>query len=271
MKLAPRPIKCMQFAAGGVLLGLLAPAGALLLQAARHGAFPDDAFCAGQWRDHGALYLYMAIATPLSLGACGAWMGCLVTNLRQVSAQAEAASLTDPLTGLPNRRHLDSRLREAVSHAERTREALACLAIDLDHLKAINDRHGHGLGDETLYAVARELRSTLRTGDFLARTGGDEFVALLPDTSFDDATVVAERLVEAVRGIRVRGVAPTLSIGLAIRADDADPGNMYGDADRALYQAKAEGRDGVVAFSPSRTKPPAHAAESGETASANAI
>jgi diguanylate cyclase (GGDEF)-like protein len=158
----------------------------------------------------------------------------------------------DALTGLHNRRWLDQVLPATLESAGRDGRPLALLMIDVDHFKRINDTHGHGEGDRVLVAVACALAGALRQSDMLARFGGEEFAVLLPGAGDPVAHAVAERLRAAVASTPLAlqgGQTPervTVSLGLAfLRAGD-DPTQLLGRADRALYRAKAAGRDRVV-------------------------
>jgi diguanylate cyclase (GGDEF)-like protein len=170
----------------------------------------------------------------------------VLANLRNL-AIAETRAATDALTGLANRRALDDTLKRMVAQAGRTVSPLAVVALDLDHFKLINDTHGHERGDDVLAAVGALLRDLLRTGDFAARSGGEEFVVVLPDTDRDGAVLVAERIrngIEAVRG----GVDLHVSASFGVAACPEDAGDAAGLvrlADRALYAAKRNGRNRV--------------------------
>ena len=121
----------------------------------------------------------------------------LVALVSTALADAQRSALVDPLTGLGNRRALDSALRNAVARAERTGTGLAVIYFDLVGLKAVNDRHGHHAGDETLRAFATALLGSARTSDLSYRVGGDEFVVLMPDTNPDDVVALIDRIVGA--------------------------------------------------------------------------
>jgi diguanylate cyclase (GGDEF)-like protein len=154
---------------------------------------------------------------------------------------------TDPLTGAWNRRYFDQQLAHIAVPEVAGRVPNALLALDIDHFKAINDRFGHATGDAVLQAVVRLVRQRKREGDLLFRTGGEEFVLLLPRTRLDDAVHVAEDLrrlfeqQELVPGVRV-----TVSMGLSAQQVASGPQEWLAAADAALYEAKRSGRNRVV-------------------------
>jgi diguanylate cyclase (GGDEF)-like protein len=128
---------------------------------------------------------------------------------------------------------------------------LSAVLLDLDHFKEVNDTFGHGLGDEVLAAVGAALQSTVRESDFVGRYGGEEFVMLLPDTDRDIAVQVAERVRTAIRDLRVLEGDSNVSasFGIAVFPEDApDAARLVRNADRALYRAKANGRNRVEVF-----------------------
>jgi diguanylate cyclase (GGDEF)-like protein len=180
-------------------------------------------------------------------------IGGLVLLVARQLARARglrATALTDALTGLPNRRHLDL-LGDAAARAARSRGGgFAVLGVDVDHFKRINDRFGHQAGDAVLRRVAGAARGALREGDHLGRAGGEEFVAVLPATGASGAAPVAERLRAAVESADFSDLAPgltvTVSVGIAAW-DPADDGfaESCRRADEALYRAKAAGRNRV--------------------------
>lgn len=167
--------------------------------------------------------------------------------------------LTDPLTGCLNRRGFDQALAREVARSSRSGSELALLALDLDHFKTINDTHGHLVGDEVLRAAGALLNQACRAGDVVARTGGEEFALLLPDTDAAGAFQFASRLCDIVRGHPFPAVAPggdpiriTTSIGVAAGAPEArgDFAALFSArADVALYVAKRSGRDRARSWS----------------------
>lgn len=161
-------------------------------------------------------------------------------------------ALTDPLTQLANRRYGLDRLQQEWSFARHHGTALACLMLDIDHFKAINDRHGHEAGDLVLGQIARVLERCCRRNDIVFRYGGEEFCAICPSTAMAEALGLADRILRAVREGRYGPAGDrfsvTLSIGVAVRTQDmAMPEDLIARADKALYHAKASGRDRVVA------------------------
>jgi len=159
---------------------------------------------------------------------------------------AERAARIDALTGLPNRRHCDDVLADGAWLSSRTR---AALVIDLDHFKAINDTHGHLVGDEVLREVGTRLQGAGRDADFVARWGGEEFCVLTLN-GHDGANLLAERLLDAVGGHPIpTGAGPlavTASIGYVVqRFDIAEARALLEAADAAMYEAKAAGRNRI--------------------------
>ncbi|OBV40267.1 PAS domain S-box-containing protein/diguanylate cyclase (GGDEF) domain-containing protein [Janthinobacterium psychrotolerans] len=171
-------------------------------------------------------------------------------------AQLEQQALCDALTSLPNRRAYEAQAEQAMARAARSHSAsgslLAVGVADLDYFKKINDRHGHAVGDAVLRTVARILRETGRVTDVCARLGGEEFGLLFPDTTLAQASKVAERIRAAVAATPTplpdgTALHVTMSIGVASLALGATLDAAMSEADRALYQAKHQGRNQVVA------------------------
>ncbi|HYI37301.1 MAG TPA: diguanylate cyclase [Thermoleophilaceae bacterium] len=172
----------------------------------------------------------------------------VLANLRNL-AIAETRASTDALTGLPNSRSCRDNLKRMVAAAGRTLSPCTAILLDLDHFKQINDRFGHGAGDDVLAAVGDVMRSTLRDSDFAGRYGGEEFLMLLPDTDHEGGLQAAEKVREAVQGLDLAQVdgPVTASLGVAaFPADAMDSDTLVRQADRALYAAKAAGRNQVM-------------------------
>ncbi|MFN2466675.1 MAG: diguanylate cyclase [Gaiellaceae bacterium] len=173
----------------------------------------------------------------------------MLANLRNLEL-AETRAETDALTGLPNSRALRDTLKRMVAQAGRTLLPLSVILLDLDHFKTINDTHGHERGDDVLAAVGSALAGGVRESDFAGRYGGEEFLVICPDTDREGALVLAEKLRLAVSAISVPGVDLPLSASLgvaALPADGVEPDSLVRLADRALYAAKAKGRNCVQA------------------------
>ena len=166
-------------------------------------------------------------------------------------------SITDGLTGVWNRRYLELTLRKEIERAQRFGRPLSVLMIDIDRFKRVNDRHGHQRGDETLIEVTRRILGEIRTNiDVVGRYGGEEFVVLLPETPSGGGYVVAEKIRTAMRDQPFIGstgdpLTITVSVGLSTYPEDGTVAEeLIHRADTAMYKAKAEGRDRVVATSP---------------------
>jgi diguanylate cyclase (GGDEF)-like protein/PAS domain S-box-containing protein len=185
-----------------------------------------------------------------------------VTTEKAMEEQLLRMSVSDGLTGTPNRRAFDQALRGESRRCTRAGEPLSIVMIDVDHFKQFNDTHGHIIGDQALVAVARALTAQLhREGDVLARYGGEEFAAVLPGARPGDALEVGHRLAQAVREVKIRQApewTPSVSVGTASWLPEDDklkPAGLLGQADQALYAAKRAGRDQVVAYAPLSTTP----------------
>ena len=182
----------------------------------------------------------------------------LVSGLRRRLQAAEVRirqmALTDELTGLANRRHINDRFRLEWARAARYQRPISVVLLDVDHFKAVNDAYGHDAGDAVLRGVSRTAASALRTSDLLGRWGGEEFLALLPETEAAGARGVAERVLAEVAALREyhanRVLAVTVSAGVATWTppggpDGSDAEALLKRADEALYRAKAAGRNRV--------------------------
>lgn len=202
----------------------------------------------------------MVVPIVFFLGAGYVWLTAKLAletadGVRRI-AELEQENISDPLTGLFNRRYLDQRLAEEFARAERYDTPLSVMLLDLDHFKSINDAHGHHAGDLVLQAFAETIRSALRESDFVARYGGEEFVVVAPHTSPADAKTLAERLRVLIAGQHVtlpaefdlrQPINTTVSIGVASRGDGFErPEEIVRAADSCLYRAKRLGRNRVA-------------------------
>jgi diguanylate cyclase (GGDEF)-like protein len=192
------------------------------------------------------------VASTLHLVEYGVILGAFVKEVSIHSGELETLATIDPLTGLANRRHLDAYLDRLLSDGRRATDTLSLLMIDIDHFKRFNDRFGHAAGDIALQTVAKALKQTVgRSQDFAARYGGEEFVVLLTGIDRLGALDVAERLRAHIENMLIAhengAQRVTISTGIvSIRSrDQLDPAALLREADRALYTAKALGRNQV--------------------------
>jgi len=162
-------------------------------------------------------------------------------------------AITDQLTGLHNRRYMARHLDNLISSAQKSSKPLAFLIMDIDHFKAVNDSHGHDIGDEVLREFANRISANIRGIDLACRYGGEEFVVVMPDTDVEFAHTIAERLRKSVETTPIEiSRAPdalniTISIGIAVSQGEGDNAEkLLHRADQALYRAKREGRNRVV-------------------------
>ena len=169
-------------------------------------------------------------------------------RLAALVEQLQELSHRDPLTGLANRRAMDTQLGDLCER----KEQFAAIVVDVDHFKAFNDRYGHQIGDDCLRRIAAMLRASLRrVSDRVARMGGEEFAVLLPQTSLEDAYTIAERMRKSVAELRIphldspSGNVVTISAGVSGTSGSVAPDELLAEADRALYRAKALGRNRV--------------------------
>jgi diguanylate cyclase (GGDEF)-like protein len=167
--------------------------------------------------------------------------------------ETQRLATTDSLTGLSNHRHFHELLGLEVQRARRMKYPIGFLVMDLDHFKAINDRHGHPVGDMALQQVSEELRKRLRRTDVIGRIGGEEFAVILPGDGLSEVSIVAEKLRHAVEelpplsgGMATEPSTVTLSVGgTSLDSDVVDAQLLMSCADRALYEAKRNGRNQV--------------------------
>ena len=185
------------------------------------------------------------------LGALlAALLGLLAWRQWNKSRRLRDLTLLDPLTGTANRPGIEREAARALDASVRDGTPLSLLMLDLDHFKAINDRYGHAAGDKVLRATAATWQAQLRGRDPLGRVGGEEFVVVCPDTTLEQALLVAGRLREATLALRFDDIDPALRVSVSIGAAQArKPGDscdaLLDRADTALYRAKQQGRDRV--------------------------
>ena len=207
---------------------------------------------AGPWA--GAIQMALLIEGLLNTVGMAVMLLCLMKERVELrtSGQLRAQALQDGLTGIANRRHFDERLATELRRARRNRIPVALLMVDVDSFKLFNDAFGHPEGDDCLRLIATTLsRLVRRPADLVARYGGEEFAILLPGTGLSGASDVAEALRVAVTVLRMphrtRAGVVTISVGAAVMLPDRadDPAVLVQAADRALYRAKADGRNCV--------------------------
>jgi diguanylate cyclase (GGDEF)-like protein len=177
------------------------------------------------------------------------------------ATQFQLLSITDPLTGLVNRRYLEERLQEELERSKRHRFSMSFMMVDIDDFKAYNDAHGHQAGDLALEMTAQCLKTALRSADVAARYGGEEFSILLPQTGLTEARIIGERIrrrIERTQFPHGQGQplgAVTVSIGVSTFGAELDtPAEIIYAADQALYAAKALGKNCIEAYAPKRRK-----------------
>ena len=176
-------------------------------------------------------------------------------RLRANYEMSLSMALTDGLTGLFNRRYLSTHLARTIQRIAETQKPVSAILFDIDHFKAVNDTHGHDVGDNVLKEVAGRVSRNLRNFDTVARYGGEEFVIVMPDASLEAAALVADRLRQQIASEPFDASKPaepltvTISLGVAMTQDPAShPDDLLRNADRALYDAKRAGRNRVAAY-----------------------
>jgi len=215
------------------------------------------------WNKHTSL-LDLLVPGVFFFGACFVWLSSVLAlqtamDVMRITA-LEHETLTDPLTGVYNRRFMEQRLREEVSKARRYHFKLAVLLLDLDHFKQVNDELGHQAGDQVLIEIGNLVNRELRDSDILARYGGEEFLVIAPNTAPSASKSLAERLRKRIEShtflsdfnkARKLEMQITVSIGVANFGDSSnDEESLIQVADQNLYRAKHGGRNQVVAEVP---------------------
>jgi len=228
----------------GLVLGIAAPIGALMIRViVLHVAIGPD-IAANRF-----FYLYQLIGSCVVFVVAGWIAGLRAEQLRDAESFYHALSEHDALTGLYNARAFRNRYGRLLERAARTGAPVSLLLIDVDHLKQVNDRHGHTTGNKVLMHVATALREAKRAEDSAARWGGDEFAILLEGADPASAMRVAENVLARVNAKPVaftRGLTVTVTIGACTATHVSAETDLFTSADRALYTAKREGRNRVA-------------------------
>ncbi|MDB5587052.1 MAG: Diguanylate cyclase protein [Devosia sp.] len=199
--------------------------------------------------------MIVAVVSPaLTAPGLGSVAFKMAFQLSTAQTALTLAAETDALTGIANRRSFMVQAELAFLGARSTGVSFAVIMADIDHFKAINDTHGHGVGDDVIRDVAQACKAALRQGDCFARFGGEEFIALLPMTNHAEALAMAEVLRETVATLAFENRMPpavTISLGVAgYLASSASLHDILNEADRQLYAAKAAGRNRVMMAGP---------------------
>jgi len=200
-----------------------------------------------QWAYILSVSLTIAVAAPTVVGALAA----NVLQIQKIQSELERQAQADPLTGLLNRRAFNQALEREHKRMERTKSKCAIVLIDIDHFKHINDLHGHCAGDLVLKSVAESLRDSLRPAmDYVARWGGEEFVALLTHTDLSGAQIAAERLRNTIENLDPSIGKICIGVTASFGVTELKAGDSFDDvidqADRCLYAAKKSGRNKVI-------------------------
>ncbi len=239
-----RETRQLSWMLSGILISL-ATANGVRLGAVWFGGAPQDYMQSGP-----VLAAVILLNTCLQCGLMLAYVWMTAALLRH---DLEVRASTDPLTGLLNRRALDAAADQAVSAVNEGKGVFAAVVLDLDKYKELNDRFGHVAGDHALQAVSGCLKRELRTTDLVARSGGDEFVLLLPRTAAKEAALIAERLRNSLQALDLALSDPLAEITGSFGVAEAVPGESWEDllerCDGALYAAKRSGGNAVYSYS----------------------
>jgi diguanylate cyclase (GGDEF)-like protein len=197
------------------------------------------------WLEYGFPFTMAFASIVITLGLADA-----ILYARRERDIAHGLAERDGLTGAPNRRALTARLTGAIADARAQSRSFALLFLDIDHFKAINDRHGHLAGDICLKAVADAIGAAMKGSQYFGRYGGEEFLVLLPGASHAEAFAIGEQLRRRIEALTITAEGAqlrlTASIGIACLADSSDSAEqLISHADQALYRAKADGRNRV--------------------------
>ncbi|MCL4457847.1 MAG: diguanylate cyclase [Nitrospirae bacterium] len=192
------------------------------------------------------IIVFAITTTTLLLSLIYFFTARLIKRVSDARHKIEKMATTDGLTGIFNRRHLMIRFEEEFKRAKRLKNDLSCIILDIDHFKSINDSYGHLVGDKVLRDIANHIARSIRTYDILGRYGGEEFLIILPETDFEEAKNLAERIRIAIKEKPIWNIEVTVSLGIASKSDkDESEDDIIKRADDGLYKAKNSGRDRV--------------------------
>jgi diguanylate cyclase (GGDEF)-like protein len=237
----------------GLLLGLWAPLGALLLLWFSPHAAPElPGFIAGALANHWLFFIFTLTIASSFFSIFGFFLGRRTDAMAVKNKRLSHQVLTDPLTGLGNHRFLHERFKVEFRKHRTSQEPISCLMMDLDHFKRINDTCGHPYGDHILESFASVLKKSIRAEDLAARYGGEEFIVILPNCGKEEVRIVAERIrKETERQVfihRKKRVPLTVSLGAvtSYKSTGFNYRQLIALSDRALYDAKGKGRNQLI-------------------------
>ncbi|WP_102348784.1 GGDEF domain-containing protein [Bacillus sp. Marseille-P3661] len=202
------------------------------------------------------LHIDVASMTPLILSSLVNWsihltIGYFINKSYKLLLQVEELTITDSLTGIYNRRYFDLFLEKAVQINQRSKSPLIIMALDIDHFKKLNDTYGHLCGDEALKHIATIIKRNVRGSDAYVRFGGEEFAIILPNTTVEEGKIIAERIRKIIENTTFsynkKDIVITISIGIAVYNGEKIE-KFIDMADKALYKAKANGRNQVAVY-----------------------
>jgi diguanylate cyclase (GGDEF)-like protein len=194
-------------------------------------------------------------AVHLTITGAVEWLVFMVISFFRIKAERmiaklERLAMTDPLTKIHNRRYLDLEMKKNIHLSQRKERSMTLIMLDIDHFKAINDAHGHIAGDMVLKKVAKVIKGIIRDTDLFVRTGGEEFLIILPDCPLEQGLKLAERIRKTVEGTKFeykeKRIWVTISMGITECTGGQDLNKFMEIADQALYQAKETGRNRII-------------------------
>lgn len=238
----------------GVLLGIVAPVGILLIRIVFSAEAPIS-FFKNEVKDYYFFYLYSAITTPIIFASFGYIWGRATDSHIALNRKLLLESRTDDLTGQYNHRHILVEIDHEIERAQRYKRPLTAMMLDLDEFKQVNDSYGHLTGDHVLRFVSDRISSSIRSIDILGRFGGDEFIIILPEADRNSAKIISDRILKEINAetfvVGRHRIHVTISIGVySMDANEtADRITFIEKADQALISAKKCGKN-TISFAP---------------------